>query len=174
MRVEIRHRDEGKWTKRHFIDVLVELSEVEKRIVNIRGLHATVLDLSPGFLASSMLAVPRWVSTLLFVCTPLMFLVGCVGSCTKALITKQDTPGFGILAFTAMALFAFAIYVRIRSGQLTQSIAILDIIGEPRFAIYVPNPAYMRDVEMLFKQRVYELKDILDNAAETPMEVIEL
>jgi hypothetical protein len=72
MRLQVRLRYQEGLFKRNYVDVRLELSEVEKRIVRKRGFGRSELDLSPGYLANSVPILPLWVGAPLMGLAPML------------------------------------------------------------------------------------------------------
>jgi hypothetical protein len=167
MRVEIRHRNEGSWKRKHFIDLTVIFSEEERRVITIRGLKTIGLDLTPGILASSAFPVPRLAITLISLCSPLLFLGGCVS-------VALGGEGGVLFMIAAVCLFAYVIYAHIKlAGANITTINISDFFEEPVRPVLVP-PLYAAITTTEIKRRVGILAQLIEQSANLTVEIFEL
>jgi hypothetical protein len=173
MRVEIRHRNEGTWRRKHFIDLVVIFSEEERRIITIRGLQHLEVDLTPGILASSEFSVPHSAIPIMFICSPLLFLGGCVSSTIHS--AQYGNTGFGVLfMIAAVCLFAYSIYARIKLSHANiTTISINSFFENPTRPVLVSPPDAAIATAAL-RRRFAILKQMIEESSQLSVEVLEL
>jgi hypothetical protein len=168
MRVSIKQRTEGS---RHLIDFEIEFSEEEKRIITVRALERVEVDLSPGYLASSVPWFSSWIPRAAFAVSPMLFLFGCTTSCVTSISGTAGPGGFMILL--AIAGFAFAMYGRFAYSQVSQSVSVRSIRESPTVTV-LTEATEAHEIQDVIAQRLAGLKQTLEDMAVTTTRVIEL
>jgi hypothetical protein len=173
MRVEIRHRNQGTWRRKHFIDLLVFFSEEERRVITIRGLQHIEIDLTPGILASSEFPLPASVVPFMFLGSPLLFLGGCVAATIHSV--QIGSTGFGVLfMLAAIGLLTYAIYARIKLSHANiTTISINSFFENPTRPVLVSPPEAAVATAAL-RRRFATLKQTIEESGQLSVEILEL
>jgi hypothetical protein len=178
MRVTISHREvtAGLFAhpRHYFIDVTLVFSEEERAIVDTRKLYPNTVDLSPGFLGSSVFYVPVSVIKACLISSPFLFLSGCMVGCVGIV---AQTGGLGsllvILSFLAFGFGLYAAYF-VRHG-FRNEITIGEMLSASAFSVMTFNPVQAKLVDAKMRERLADFKRFLEGSVElAPKETFEL
>jgi hypothetical protein len=167
MRITIKHRDQPVGIlgqkRKYLLDISIDFSQEERAIIETRKLYETYFDLSPGFLASSVVFVPTSAIKACLITSPFLFLSGCVVG-IASLFTGDS--GFGsFLVFLSFAALGFGLYAAyfMRHGYRTE-ITIGEMLGG--FSVLTFSPPAAKDLDAELRQRLVGLKEFLTDSTE--------
>jgi hypothetical protein len=159
MRVTVQHRsDRGLFGPRFALNLTFEFTNEERVVIRERGLTRHVLDLSPGYLASSeTLHGDRSVNVLRIGGWALF-----VGGLSILVLTAFSGLGnfiAALLIFGGPALFWYAIYAGYRVGTANRNeITLGYVLSNPRVVVRSFTPADGKLMELKIMSRVADLK----------------
>lgn len=113
MRVTIDHKEEAHGLRKrwYLVNVAIQFSEAERAIIKARSLQDNIIDISPGFLASTVVKTnPFYIKLAGVLCTLIGFFTPFFG--------RAYDPVF-ILFFPGILLIAYALYLerKLKKGQ---------------------------------------------------------
>jgi hypothetical protein len=172
MHITIKHRDELAGLlgdkRKYLVDVNVDFSQEERAIIEKRKLYDTQLDLSPGFLASSVFFLSTPLIRLCLILSPLLFLSGCVVGCASGVagaVGGPTTPLGWILMLISLIGFGVGIYgvTFARRGYRTE-VTIAEMLNG--FSVLTFSPPDAKAIDELLRERFVTFKDFLNESAE--------
>lgn len=171
MRVTISHREEtaglGGQKRNYFVDCEVLFSEEERAIVRRRNLADNYIATESAIPTGSGIADYTWTNTGLRVASRLFVLAGVIVGLVGMFTGGTDGLSM-MLLLIALGLFIFRKANERRSDQSysEQRITVRQLLQNPRFTVYAPNPALAGSYDDAIRDQLTRLKSLISASAD--------
>ncbi len=174
MRVTIEHREKPAGfsgnERRYFVDCAIEFSEEEKSIIKQRGLGDRYIKTESDIPTGGGIADFTWANTGLRMLSRLLVLGG-IAAIILGMVGNRSALNFPTPLFVgAFLVFLYRKYAERRSTASYEErrITVRQLLKDPRFTVYAPDPAVAKGLEHNIREQLVDLKEIIQGSAEVP------